>query len=110
MFKPKESIQMEFEFVSIYELVPNDHLLRIIDKYIDFSFLLEKVRPFYSDDNERPTDPLDLFKMMFIGYLYGIRSERQLEREIRTKERKKLSEASQIQKNCMGFATVGYGD
>ena len=84
MFKSKESIQMEFEFVSIDELVPNDHLLRIIDKYIDFSFILEKVRPFYSDDNGRPTDPLNLFKMMFIGYLYGIRSERQLEREIRS--------------------------
>ncbi|RAP20876.1 hypothetical protein C2W64_03787 [Brevibacillus laterosporus] len=25
-----------------------------------------------------------LFKMIFIGYLYGIRSERQLEREIQT--------------------------
>uniref|UniRef100_UPI002896F203 hypothetical protein n=1 Tax=Neobacillus sp. TaxID=2675273 RepID=UPI002896F203 len=28
-------------------------LLRLIDKYIDFSFLLEKVRPYYSDDNRR---------------------------------------------------------
>jgi len=65
-------------------LVPDDHLLRLIDKYINFSFLLEKVRPYYSDDNGRPTDPLILFKMMFIGYIYGIHSERQLEREIRT--------------------------
>jgi transposase len=81
MFKPKESSQSEYEFVSIDELVPDDHLLRLIDKYIDFSFLLEKVRPFYSNDNGRPSDPLILFKMMFIGYLYGIRSERQLERE-----------------------------
>ena len=62
MFKPKVSIQMEFEFVSIDVLVPNDRLLRKVDKYIDFSFLLEKVRPFYSDNNGRPTDPLDLFK------------------------------------------------
>jgi transposase len=84
MFKPKESSQSEFEFVSNDEFVPVDHLLRLIDKYIDFSFLLEKVRPYYSDDNGRPTDSLILFKMMFIGYLYGIRSERQLEREIRT--------------------------
>jgi transposase len=55
----------------------------LIDKYINFSFLLEKIRLYYSDDNGRPTDPLILFKMMFIGYIYGIRSERQLEREIR---------------------------
>ena len=43
MFKPKESSQSEYEFVSINELVPDDHLLRLIDKYIDFSFLLENV-------------------------------------------------------------------
>jgi transposase len=79
MFIPKESSQSEYEFGSIDELVPDEHLLRLIDKYIDFSFLLEKVRPFSSDDNDRPTNPLILFKMMFIGYLYGIRSERQLE-------------------------------
>jgi len=51
---------------------------------IDFSFLLEKVCPYYNDDNGRPTDPLIFFKMMLIDYIYGIRSERQLEREIRT--------------------------
>ena len=83
MFKPKESSQNEYEFVSIDELVPDDHLLRLMDKYVDFSYLLKKVRPFYSDDNGRPSDPLILFKMMFIGYLFGIRSERQLEKEIK---------------------------
>ncbi len=83
MFKPKESSQNEYEFVSIDEMVPDNHLLRLIDKYINFSFLLEKVRPYYSDDNGRPSDPLILFKMMFIGYIYGIRSGRQLEREIK---------------------------
>jgi hypothetical protein len=75
MFKPKDYSQNEYELVSIDELVPDDHLLRLIDKYIDFSFLLEKLRPYYSDDNGRPTDLLILFKMMFIGYNYGIRSE-----------------------------------
>ncbi|OMF06975.1 hypothetical protein BK127_30580 [Paenibacillus sp. FSL H7-0331] len=68
----------------IEELVPKDHLLRIIQKYNDFSFILEKVKPFYSEDNGRPsTDPIRLFKMMLIGYLFGIRSERQLEKEVR---------------------------
>ena len=37
----------------------------------------------YCKDNGRPAiDPVVLFKMLFIGYLYGIRSERQLEKEI----------------------------
>lgn len=84
VFKPKRETQNEVEFVMIEELVPQDHLLRKVDKYIDFSFINEKVRPLYSENNGRPSDPTMLFKMMFIGYFYGIRSERQLEREIQT--------------------------
>ena len=77
--------QQAYEFVSIEELVPQDHLLRKVDKYIDFSFIDEKVRPLYCADNGRPAiDPVVLFKMIFLGYFYGIRSERQLEREIQT--------------------------
>lgn len=77
--------QSNFELVCIEQLVPQDHLLRKIDKYIDFSFIIEKVRPFYCENNGRPSvDPLVLFKMIFIGYLFGIRSERQLEKEIQT--------------------------
>ncbi|MGG3626454.1 IS1182 family transposase [Bacillus gobiensis] len=83
MLKSKEFSQNEFEFVSIDDLVPDNHLLRLIDQYIDFSFIIEKVRPLYSEDNGRPADPIPLFKMMFIGYIYGIRSERQLEQEIK---------------------------
>ena len=42
------------------------------------------MRPYYSAESGRPSiDPVLLFKMLFIGYLYGIRSERQLEEEIR---------------------------
>jgi len=71
------------EFVSIEELVPKDHLLRKIDKVIDFGFIRERVKDLYCADNGRPAiDPVVLFKMLFIGYLYGSRSERQLVRDI----------------------------
>lgn len=63
----------------IDDLVPQDHLLRKVDKYIDFSLISEKVRPLYSENNKRPSDHIQL-----IGYFYGIRSERQLEHEIQT--------------------------
>lgn len=77
--------QMQYEFVCLDELVPEDHLLRVIQKHVDFSFIREKVRQYYCEDNGRPAiDPVVLFKMIFIGYLYGIRSERQLEKEIQT--------------------------
>jgi len=71
------------ELVNIGTLVPEDHLLRKIDKAIDFTFIYKKVEDLYCKDNGRPPiDPIQLFKMMFLGYLYGIRSERRLEQEV----------------------------
>ena len=73
----------ELEFVSIDALVPKDHLLRKIERAVDFSFIREKVASLYCPDNGRPAiDPVVLFKMLLLGYLYGIRSEHQLVREI----------------------------
>jgi transposase len=69
--------------VTIASLVPSDHLLRKIDAAIDFSFIRDRVAHLYCPDNGRPAlDPVVLFKMLFIGYLFGVRSERQLMREI----------------------------
>ena len=83
MLKPPKDQQVKMEFVSINELVPQDHLLRKIAKVIDFSFIRERTKELYCDDNGRPAiDPVVLFKMLFIGYLFGIRSERQLVKEI----------------------------
>lgn len=73
----------QMELVCLDQLVPSDHLLRLIEKHVDFSFITEKVRPYYSATQGRPPiPPVRLFKMMLIGYLYGIRSERMLEKEI----------------------------
>ncbi|MEG3641655.1 IS1182 family transposase, partial [Magnetococcus sp. PR-3] len=71
------------EMVTLSSLVPEDHLLRKIDAAIEFEFIRDRVRHLYCADNGRPAlDPVVLFKMLFIGYLYGIRSERQLIRDI----------------------------
>ena len=83
MLRENGNRQTSMEFVSIEELVPKDHLLRKIDKVIDFGFIRERVKDLYCADNGRPAvDPEVLFKMLFIGYLYGTRSERQLVRDI----------------------------
>lgn len=83
MLKPPTPTQYELEMVTLEELVPQDHLLRLIDRYIRFDFIREQTVHLYSADNGRPAlDPVRLFKMLFIGYLFGIRSERQLVREI----------------------------
>jgi len=83
MLKQPEVPQQELELVTIESLVPADHLLRRIDASIDLEFIRERVRHLYSADNGRPAlDPVVLFKLLLIGYLFGIRSERQLMREV----------------------------
>lgn len=74
----------QIEMIALDQLVPEDHLLRKIDKYIDFNFIYDLVEDKYCLNNGRPSiDPVMLFKMLFIGYLYGIRSERRLVEEIK---------------------------
>jgi Transposase and inactivated derivatives len=83
MLKENNSAQQGLEVVYIENLVPQEHILRKINKYIDFSFIRELTKDLYCADNGRPAiNPVVLFKMIFIGYLFGIRSERQLVKEI----------------------------
>lgn len=83
MLREHDNKQIGLEFVSIEELVPADHLLRKIASVIEFDFIRDKVKDLYCADNGRPAiDPVVLFKMLFLGYLYGVRSERQLVKEI----------------------------
>lgn len=75
--------QTSLEMVTLEGLVPKDHLLRRIDAVIDFSFIHPLVEGLYCADNGRPAlDPTLMFKALFVGYLFGIRSERRLVREI----------------------------
>lgn len=69
--------------LSLDQLVPPHHLLRQIAEHIDFSFVYPLARPYYSDTGQPSIDPAVLFKMLLIGYLYGITSERRLMDEIR---------------------------
>jgi len=83
MIKAPTSKQFALEMVSLETLVPEAHLLRKINAAIEFEFIREKVAHLYCANNGRPAlDPVKLFKILFIGYLFGIRSERQLMREI----------------------------
>ena len=77
--KKREQIQM----FCMDDMVPQDHLLRLIDKAIDWSFIYDLVKDRYSPDNGRPgIDPVMLIKIPFIQYLYGIKSMRQTIKDI----------------------------
>ena len=77
------SIQQEIEMVTLESLVPKDHLVRKLDKFIQLDFIRERVSHLYCADNGRPAlDPVVFFKLLLLGYLFGIRSERQLMRDV----------------------------
>ncbi|BAV52587.1 transposase, IS4 family (plasmid) [Mesorhizobium loti] len=83
MLKRPGPEQTALEMVTLDQLLPADHLLRKIERVIDFSFIHDVTAPLYCPDNGRPPlDPTLMFKALFIGYLFGVRSERQLVREI----------------------------
>ena len=75
----------QVSLVSLEELVPKDHLVRKLERAIDFSFIYELVQDLYSEDNGRPSiDPVVLIKIVLIQCIFGIRSMRQTIREIET--------------------------
>lgn len=77
--KKRDQIQM----FCMEDLIPEDHLLRLIDKATDWNFIYNLVEDKYCHDNGRPSmDPVMLIKIPFIQYLYGIRSMRQTIKEI----------------------------
>ena len=80
--EPKKKRE-QFSVVCIEDLVPQNHLLRKIERVIDWSFIYDLVKEKYSPDFGRPSvDPVILIKIVLIQYLYGIRSMRQTIREI----------------------------
>ena len=72
-----------FACVCLEDLVPKDHILRKIDKVVDFSMVDERTEGLYSDVGRPSIDPEVLIRMMVVGYLYGITSERRLCEEVK---------------------------
>jgi transposase len=72
-----------FYYFRLEDQVPETHLLRLIDKHISFAFVREKLKESYSDTGRPSIDPELLLRILLIGYLYGITSERKLVEELR---------------------------
>ena len=84
MISINRNIQSEILMTTMEELVPEDSLFRKVDKYIDFTFIYDKVKDLYCSDNGRPSiDPVVLFKIVFIQALDGLKSMRQTCKKIK---------------------------
>jgi len=62
--------------------VPQDHLLRGVDRFLDLSELRRHLAPFYSHTGRPSVDPELMIRMLLVGYCLGIRSERRLCEEV----------------------------
>jgi transposase len=71
-----------FVMISLDEYVPEDHLLRAVDRYLDLSEFRLCLTDSYSHTGRPSIDPELLARMLIIGYCYGIRSERRLCEEV----------------------------
>lgn len=69
-------------FVDIESLIPETHLLRKIERMVSFDFIYDPLAPYYPATGRPSVDPVSMFKMLLIGYLYGIKSERRLVEEV----------------------------
>ncbi len=73
-FQPK----LFYHHLNLDQRVPRDHLLRKIEKQIDFDFIYSEVKGFYGDNGNVSVAPPVILKMMLLLILYNVRSEREL--------------------------------
>ncbi len=97
------------EMVSLDELAPQDHLLRKIDRTVDFTHIYDFVEDLYCADNGRPSvDPVVLFKMVLIQHLYGIPSLRRTVEKIRMNLACRWFLGYRLDEPVPRFATISY--
>ena len=78
----RQSGQMSMIILDLSELIPENHLLRKINQMISFDFIYDLVAPYYRANGRPSVDPVSMFKMLLVGYLYGVKSERRLVQEV----------------------------
>ncbi len=106
--KPKNK-RNHMQVVDLEMLVPQDHLLRKIDKLMDFDRIYGFVEHLYSADKGRPAvDPVVLFKIVFIQHLFGIRSLRQTVAEVEVNIAYRWFLGFDLTTKVPHFSTVSY--
>src|SRR5437879_4819788 len=83
MMRQHDRSEALFYYFRLEDQVPETHLLRLIERHISFAFVRERLRQSYSETGRPSIDPELLLRILLIGYLYGITSERKLIEELR---------------------------
>ncbi|MEM1164341.1 MAG: transposase, partial [Pseudomonadota bacterium] len=103
MMGPRQEAQgaLFYEF-NLDAVVPQDHLLRSIDQFLDLSGVRAHLAPFYSATGRPSIDPELMICMLIVGYTHGIRSERRLCEEVRLDLTDPIPDHSTFSKNRHG--------
>ena len=64
------------------KVVPPDHLVRQIDSVLDLDWVHKELAPYYSHTGRPSIDPVLMIRMLIVGYVFAIRSERRLCSEV----------------------------
>ena len=72
-----------FYYFRLEDQIPEHPLLKRLDRHVDFSFVRERLKGAYSPLGRPSIDPEILLRLLLVGYLYGITSERRLMEEVR---------------------------
>ena len=83
MMGQQERTESLFYYFRLEDQIPEDHLLRLIDQHVDLSFVRERLKSSYSSTGRPSIDPEVLLRLLLVGYLYGITSERRLLEEVK---------------------------
>lgn len=106
--KKNREITNQVELVCIEALVPEDHLLRDIERSINFDFIYDEVKDLYSENTGRPSvDPVVLIKLLMLQALFGIRSMRQTIREVEVNVAYRWFLGYGLQEKIPHFSTLG---
>ncbi len=77
----RDQEQLFYKF-HLDEVVPEDHLVRKIGAVLDLSWVHAELAPYYSLVGRPSIDPVLMIRMLIAGYVFAIRSERQICREV----------------------------
>ena len=67
-----------FYNTSLEQLVPLDNFYRLINKELDLHFLYKATKDYYGSEGQQSIDPVVFFKILLVGYLNNINSDRAL--------------------------------
>jgi transposase len=83
MMGRREDSQVQFLYAfDLDQVVPPDHLVRQIDGVLDLSWVHKELAPYYSHTGRPSIDPVLMIRMLLVGYVFALRSERRLCSEV----------------------------